>query len=96
MTVSPAVPGAVGACCFFANWSPEAVRDIIAASMAGEFEEAQRLQVGSFGGRTAGNAVDCRGYALLPHVAVHAVSSCTGDPPFGRGLHCQEDGVSTS
>lgn len=36
--------GAQGACLFFGNWGPQLVRQILELSMAGHFEEANRIQ----------------------------------------------------
>lgn len=36
--------GAVGACCFFANWSPEFVADVLEHGLAGRMRDADAVQ----------------------------------------------------
>lgn len=44
LLLSSVAMGANGACCFFANWAPELVRQIVELGLAGRFAEAQSLQ----------------------------------------------------
>jgi dihydrodipicolinate synthase/N-acetylneuraminate lyase len=39
-----ALLGATGACCFFANWSPALVSQVMSLGMAGRHAEAQATQ----------------------------------------------------
>lgn len=44
LLLSSVAMGANGACCFFANWAPELVRQVVELGLAGRFAEAQALQ----------------------------------------------------
>ena len=44
LTLPGAMLGATGACMFFANWAPHLIKKIIALTMNGQIEEAQKIQ----------------------------------------------------
>lgn len=44
LLLSSVAMGANGACCFFANWAPEIVRQIVELGRSGRFDEARLLQ----------------------------------------------------
>jgi dihydrodipicolinate synthase/N-acetylneuraminate lyase len=65
--------GAVGACMFFANWSPALVKQILDLGKAGKYEEASRVQNSMFHadflGMTWGTAALKSGLNMLGYEA---------------------------